>query len=103
MNFEFFNSISKALKVLSFASFLKKTVIGMFSLKSFVSFLELITNKPSAPKRKSTKNILNITEKYEEISLLLLYFSNDEAIVHIKLRCKNKKENWFIQNITTKF
>jgi len=33
----------------------------------------------------------------------LLYFSNDEAIVHVKLSCKNKKEIWFIQNITTKF
>ena len=75
----------------------------MFSLKSFVSFLELITNNPNAPNRKSTKNILKITEKYEEISLLLLYFSNDEAIVHVKLSCKNKKEIWFIQNITTKF
>lgn len=75
----------------------------MFSLKSFVNFLELITNNPNAPKRKSTKNILKITEKYDEISLLLLYFSNDEAIIHVKLSGKNKKENWFIQNITTKF
>ena len=67
----------------------------MFSLKSLVIFFEFITNKPNAPNRKSTKNILKITEKYDEISLLLLYFSNDEAIVRVKLSCKNSKDILF--------
>jgi hypothetical protein len=42
----------------------------MFSLKSFEIFSELITNKPKAPNKNSTKNILKTTEKYEEINLL---------------------------------
>jgi hypothetical protein len=45
------------------ASLLKKTVIGMFSLKSLDIFLELITNNPKVPKRNKTKKILKTTEK----------------------------------------
>ncbi len=63
MNFAFFISTSKEFNKLSFASLLKKTVIGIFSLKSSDIFLELITNKPNVPKRNKTKKILKTTEK----------------------------------------
>ena len=45
-------------------------VIGIFSLKSFVIFLALNAINKKAPIKKSTIEILTVTEKYEVKSLL---------------------------------
>jgi hypothetical protein len=58
-----FNSFLKALKTLSLASVLKKTVITISSLKLSDSLLELITKSPNIPNKNNTKKILNTTEK----------------------------------------
>ena len=63
INFAFFNSTSNEFRILSVASLLKKTVIGIFSLKSSDIFFELITNNPKVPNRNNTKKILKTTEK----------------------------------------
>ncbi len=59
----FFNSASKDLMMVSLASFLKNTVMAIFSLKSSANFLELIIKSPNIPNKNSTKNTLKTTEK----------------------------------------
>ena len=61
-NFAAFISASNAVKVLSTASFLKKTVITISSLKLSDNRFELMMKSPSIPSRNNTKNTLNTTE-----------------------------------------
>ena len=73
------------------ASFFMKMVITISSLKLSEIRLELITNNPKVPSKKSTRNTLNTTEKYEVITLRFWNFSKEDAIKNNLSRKINKE------------